>query len=400
MTIVAMEKELRKPNTESFSSPLSNMIKTSLPTPPKMNHVSSSEDSKVNSNAQIKTSTPFRLRRGFLAKKKQSQIVSESIVNKIDFSKPAELVDQGNCSVVYKVFNKNNEASAVFKPYEQVLSEDSGKLTLSTREQALNEVCAYKIDKLSPLQLQAGIPETRHVKIPASLFSANSDNSAGYVKGSLQQYVVDGESCEDYGPSMFSKDNVHKAGILDLKILNCDRHTGNFLLQPKDKTLVPIDHALSFPEIEFEKQLIEEDIFLKDISQVKLFLKHVSFDWLMFPQAKLPFSEEILQNINELNITKQLLEMGKMKMSVSQKLAAFCALKVLKVGAVEYEKTLFELGSIVQRSGSRKDPSILENLVAKALEHVETKKLEKGEDEAVRVFCSEFVKCLHGYFRI
>ena len=58
------------------------------------------------------------------------------------------------------------------------------------------------------------------------------------------------------GSKQFEVEEVHKIGILDLRVLNCDRNEANILvrkLQSKDTKkkilkLIPIDHGLSFPD--------------------------------------------------------------------------------------------------------------------------------------------------------
>lgn len=49
---------------------------------------------------------------------------------------------------------------------------------------------------------------------------------------------------------MFSVEEVHKIGLLDVRILNCDRNDENILIKKvNDKlVLIPIDHGLSFPD--------------------------------------------------------------------------------------------------------------------------------------------------------
>lgn len=49
---------------------------------------------------------------------------------------------------------------------------------------------------------------------------------------------------------------MHKIAILDIRILNCDRNDDNILIRKEKKKaekgevlkLIPIDHALSFPD--------------------------------------------------------------------------------------------------------------------------------------------------------
>jgi len=73
-------------------------------------------------------------------------------------------------------------------------------------------------------------------------------------------------SIENYSPSLFPVEEVHKIAILDLRILNLDRNLCNILVQSKHpqceidrclvnpnyekscSRLVPIDHGLSIPD--------------------------------------------------------------------------------------------------------------------------------------------------------
>ena len=93
-------------------------------------------------------------------------------------------------------------------------------------------------------------------------------------------------------------------------------------------------------------------------------LADISFYWLMFPQAKQPFSEEIIEEVKTLDISTDLEIMKKFDMSVHQRLAVFSATTLLKKGIVEYSKTLHELGVVVQRSGDRRSLSVLGNIGA------------------------------------
>ena len=55
----------------------------------------------------------------------------------------------------------------------------------------------------------------------------------------------------DFGSSRFSVPEIHKIGILDIRILNCDRNDANILIQQtgdSELILIPIDHGLSLPD--------------------------------------------------------------------------------------------------------------------------------------------------------
>jgi hypothetical protein len=70
---------------------------------------------------------------------------------------------------------------------------------------------------------------------------------SGRIWGSLQSYVNHDDSAENFGSSMMVSDEVHKVGVLDIRLVNCDRHFANILCR-KDKkglALTPINHGHS-----------------------------------------------------------------------------------------------------------------------------------------------------------
>jgi len=354
----------------------------------------------------------FKLRNGFLTKKrrsssgripkKESLATSElksPLVASIDLNRKALPITEGNVSIVYKLLNKNGQETAIFKPYEKVNGISSNdSLTLNSRKNAFNEVCAHEFDQHVASCLRAGVPETQHVKLPTSLISGDNPET-NYIRGSLQKFVPNTESCEDYGSSLFSKDDIHRIGLLDLRILNCDRHTGNLLFDSSNKRLIPIDHALSFPEIDFDvKEGGEQEYLEKDFNN--LTLSNVSFDWMMFPQAKQPFSEELVEGIKSMDIVKDLEFMKKLNMSVKQRLAVFVASTLLKKGVVEYGKTLYDLGVVAQRTGARRSLSVLESLTLETIKKVDRSKVENGDEAEIKLFCEEFSSLLDKYFTV
>lgn len=80
--------------------------------------------------------------------------------------------------------------------------------------------------------------------------------------GSLQEFVRHDGDTSEQGASRFSTAHVHRIGILDLRLLNTDRHAGNMLCEPPAPGegsklgrfdgakigLVPIDHGFCLPE--------------------------------------------------------------------------------------------------------------------------------------------------------
>ncbi|KAK2663463.1 hypothetical protein Ddye_002037 [Dipteronia dyeriana] len=103
---------------------------------------------------------------------------------------------------------------------------------------------------------------------------------------SLQQFIPHDFDASDYGTSSFPVAAVHKIGILDIRIFNTDRHAGNLLVRKLDGVgrfgqveLIPIDHGLCLPES----------------------LEDPYFEWMHWPQASIPFSEDELDYIKNLD---------------------------------------------------------------------------------------------------
>ncbi|TVU22642.1 hypothetical protein EJB05_32356, partial [Eragrostis curvula] len=153
------------------------------------------------------------------------------------------------------------------------------------KEAVLREVAAFLLDHDG----FASVEPTALVRIsrPASS-SATTTTMA-----SIQRFVAHEYDAGELGPSRFSVASVHRVGILDVRLLNIDRHAGNILVKnppsagmstttassPPLLDLVPIDHGLCLPE-----QL--DDPY---------------FEWLHWPQASLPFSDDELAYIASLD---------------------------------------------------------------------------------------------------
>lgn len=120
----------------------------------------------------------------------------------------------------------------------------------------------------------------------------------GYKLGSLQAFAEHKCDANELSPSVFSADNVHRIGILDIRLLNTDRHAGNLLVSVPAAagsdgtgslsalssglrapyTLVPIDHGFALPEA----------------------LEGPYFEWMYWAQTSVPFSEEVSPTTSDL----------------------------------------------------------------------------------------------------
>ncbi|KAL9381114.1 hypothetical protein Peur_026771 [Populus x canadensis] len=169
----------------------------------------------------------------------------------------------------------------------KALGQPGLKRSVRVGETGFREVAAYLLD----YNHFANVPSTALVKVTHSIFNVNDGNKNQQRNhvckiASLQQFIPHDFDASDYGTSSFPVTAVHRIGILDIRILNTDRHAGNLLVKKLDGIgrfgqveLIPIDHGLCLPES----------------------LEDTYFEWIHWPQASIPFSEDELEYINNLD---------------------------------------------------------------------------------------------------
>lgn len=117
----------------------------------------------------------------------------------------------------------------------------------------------------------------------------------GLKLGSLQAFAAHESDANDVAPQRYCSDSVHRIGVLDIRLLNLDRHAGNLLVSdvsrscarlgleavggPQLHSLVPIDHGYALPEA----------------------LHNPYFEWQYWPQASVPFSDEVRAYVERLD---------------------------------------------------------------------------------------------------
>ncbi|XP_057718977.1 phosphatidylinositol 4-kinase gamma 1-like [Arachis stenosperma] len=151
------------------------------------------------------------------------------------------------------------------------------KTSIRIGEAATRELAAYLLDHGS----FAAVPPTALVKFSHASFFANDAPKLA----SLQRFIGHAFDAGELGPSLYSVSSVHQIGILDIRLLNLDRHAGNMLVMNHGFVpgvaahLVPIDHGFCLPE----------------------WLDDPYFEWLHWPQASTPFSNSELDYISKLD---------------------------------------------------------------------------------------------------
>ncbi|PRQ16400.1 putative 1-phosphatidylinositol 4-kinase [Rosa chinensis] len=224
------------------------------------------------------------------------------------------------------------------------------KHSVRVGETGFREVAAYLLDA----NHYANVPPTVLVKVTHSIFNVNYGVNGDKIQqkkkvskiASLQQFIRHDFDAGDYGTSSFPVAGVHRIGILDIRIFNTDRHAGNILVKMPDGEfgqveLIPIDHGLCLPE----------------------HLEDPYFEWIHWPQASIPFSEDELEYIKNLDPIRDS-EMLKMELPMIRE----ACLRVLVLSTIFLQEAaafglcLAEIGEMMSREfGSKEEkPSELE----------------------------------------
>ncbi|XP_027123554.1 phosphatidylinositol 4-kinase gamma 7-like [Coffea arabica] len=273
---------------------------------------------------------------------------------------------------VYYFRNCKGESVAIVKPTDEEpfapnnpkgfsgksLGQPGLKWSVRVGETGYREVAAYLLD----YDHYANVPPTALVKVSHSVFNVNDCvngnklHNMGVVSkiASLQHFVRHDFDASDLGTTSFPVSAVHRIGILDVRIFNTDRHAGNLLVRKLDGVgkfgqveLIPIDHGLCLPEG----------------------LEDPYFEWMHWPQASIPFSEEELEYIRNLDPIRDC-EMLRAELPMMRE----ACLKMLVLSttflkeATKFGLCLAEIGEMMSReySGHGEEPSELESVCLEA----------------------------------
>ncbi|XP_061363090.1 phosphatidylinositol 4-kinase gamma 7-like [Gastrolobium bilobum] len=265
--------------------------------------------------------------------------------------------------------------------FGKALGQPGVRRSVRLGETGFREVAAYLLDH----DQFANVPPTALVKITHSIFNVNDGVSGNNFSrkrlvnkiASLQQFIPHDFDARDRGTSSFPVASVHRIGILDIRILNTDRHGGNLLVRKIDDgsgtfgqvELIPIDHGLCLPET----------------------LEDPSFEWLYWRQSSIPFSEAELAYIRKLEPFRDC-DMLRMELPMIReaclRVLALCTIFLKEAAA--FGLCLTEIGGMMSRKfpGGKEEPSELEVVCLEArkmlLEREElSPRTELGDDEAL-----------------
>lgn len=198
-----------------------------------------------------------------------------------------------------------------------------------------------------------------------------SDSSNDFVPrfGSLSAFVPHISSADEMGSSLFSAEDVHRIAILDIRILNLDRHLANILVSKDERgkfSLHPIDHGYSLPSYQQ--------------------LQDVRFEWTNWRQTLVPFSQASLAFIESLDPIADCLKLQKLGIRHESLVSLVFSTLLLKRGAAA-GLCLRDIANMCQRQRVADDdydrhssllddsddeddgsePSVLEQIVARVL---------------------------------
>ncbi|KAG0469198.1 hypothetical protein HPP92_018526 [Vanilla planifolia] len=239
------------------------------------------------------------------------------------------------------------------------LGQPGLKKSVRVGETGFREVAAYLLDH----NHFANVPPTALVKITHPVFNVFDGVSCDYHGklqnrnpnpiskiASFQQYIPHDFDASDHGTSSFPVSAVHRIGILDVRIFNTDRHSGNLLVRRLQNAcgkiggqveLIPIDHGLCLPET----------------------LDDPYFEWIHWPQASIPFCDEELEYIANLDPVGDS-DMLRMELPMIREacLRVLMLCTIFLKEAAAFGLCLAEIGEMMSRqfTGSKEEPSQFE----------------------------------------
>eukprot|EP00184_Porphyridium_aerugineum_P008832 CAMPEP_0184692004 /NCGR_PEP_ID=MMETSP0313-20130426/656_1 /TAXON_ID=2792 /ORGANISM="Porphyridium aerugineum, Strain SAG 1380-2" /LENGTH=705 /DNA_ID=CAMNT_0027149797 /DNA_START=919 /DNA_END=3036 /DNA_ORIENTATION=+ len=219
---------------------------------------------------------------------------------------------------------------------------------------AFREVAAYILDHHN----FAKVPQTALAQVNAKLFDAASPPTANPKQGAFQVYVSNLGDAEDFGPGVFLTESIHRIAILDIRVLNCDRHPGNLLVVPTQEPdyigknkyeVIPIDHGFILPDV------------------VPTCPWPVWMDWKQSKEALSPKFVKHVQSFDSDMDSKILSDELNGHMTNGSLLTLRIATHLLKRG-VELGLSLFDIGSLVFCRDPKREESLLAKIAREALD--------------------------------
>ncbi|GBG78650.1 hypothetical protein CBR_g27876 [Chara braunii] len=192
---------------------------------------------------------------------------------------------------------------------------------------------------------------------------------------SLQEYRKHDFDASDHGTSRFPVSMVHRIGILDVRIFNTDRHSGNILVRKLSREEERISRAADGFSSNFEGAESVELIPIDHGYSLPESLEATYFEWLHWPQASRPFSEEELRYIEKLDAEKDVQMLRRELPTLREACLRMLVLSTtfLKRAAAA-GLTLADIGAMMspELTGMGEEPSLLESICMSAKARADT----------------------------
>lgn len=190
----------------------------------------------------------------------------DELLSKINqgFAKfPPKLIDEG-LGGTYFLYDGDGNICAVWKPSDEEPSAKRNPKEKTEPRSGFSETKGY-LREAAAYALDGGFSS-----VPLTMLARTSNGQCG----AIQKYVNNDGSSDEFGSSRYKTDQIHRIGLLDLRLLNTDRHGGNILVSnPSKPTLTPIDHGYALGNKDSLKEILD-------------------FEWRNWSQAEEPFSPE------------------------------------------------------------------------------------------------------------
>jgi len=265
------------------------------------------------------------------------------------------------CGGTYLMRNSRGAQAAVFKPTDEepyapenpkgftgLMDVDSEmKAGVVVGGGAARECAAFLLDHDGV----GAVPCTAMLRIAHTTLLADNEAEVQIKVGSLQRFQQHDCTAEDVGTARFDLMQSHAIGVLDVRTFNKDRNSDNVLVKFASTSaalvqLVPIDHGYILPSYKH----------LEDV--------HVC--WLHWPQAKAPYTDEMLEYIANLDAEADMaLLRSTLALPEDCLLTLFIGTTLVKIAAL-HGLTLHETGMLMVRE-TMDVPSAVEQVVAEAV---------------------------------
>uniref|UniRef100_A0A7S1A194 PI3K/PI4K catalytic domain-containing protein n=1 Tax=Noctiluca scintillans TaxID=2966 RepID=A0A7S1A194_NOCSC len=156
--------------------------------------------------------------------------------------KPVNL-DAGQTGQVY-VLEAGSEKIAVFKP---LAGENFKRKGIDQGMGAIREEAAYLVDRITGSQACVPVTSRAEVEVNGRVTAGSVQAFIGNVAGFIEDFAMPrplDRACE-----FIAQETAEALALLDMRLFNLDRHSGNLLLLKRCKphTLGPIDHGCCLP---------------------------------------------------------------------------------------------------------------------------------------------------------